>query len=970
MSKKVPGYWITLFGHQLAMRQYGQDHEADVLAIFRRAAKWVAKNPTDEEAYYDLMSNGYFCPGGRVLAGAGTQHGNVLNCFVQAPTKYYPTTLNGVMELAKKLALVTKVGGGNGTSLDQFIPKDHTVIDNGYEDLAYMNAIAIHEDHPNAHDVLIGLTQDPKWPDNPVRVERGYKRSYVFTYNSEEIITEFPERPEFQGADLYEGLHRLALEAGADRPEMIQVGDSIEEIMNAALDMCTLQEEGVFTCVDLSDLRPEDSVILGSGGTSSGPQAFSVEIYDNFTIWMDRGGYHSGAVDTLRYVMAPTLRCIRQGGTRRGAGMATISVHHPEVLNFMTAKDKDRQEAEGDISTYNISIKATRAFLEAYPENEYIEITDPQLDVPTYLVSVPGKYDVDELMQNGIVEYTERGGTQGHKISARWLMQEIADHAMKFAEPGFMFIDTINDNSASDKKIQSTNPCGEVPLTEGESCDLGAIVLSRYVDVNSSSFDTERFVRDIHTCVKFLDDVLDVNVYALEDNREAAMKYRRLGLGLMGVADTLAALEMEYGSPEALIFLEEIGTIMANESHAASVKLGLERGIPEGCLTVGRRNIATLTVAPTGTTSNLMACSGGIEPFFALSYERRVGGEKVKLIEPVVRDIFNREGYDLTDGEIAALFSKTGTEIDLIDTEYEHLARLMPTSNNIHWSKHVRTQAAVQRGFDTGGLKIGNAISKTINLPRGSTREDVLDAYLLAYEEGCKGITVYVDGSYEDQVLSTSGNVSDTPEPESTDLWSVDNGITPTVDTEELGTSDSTRYLRPTRLYGYTESVKLSDSNGEQQTYLTTVNFDEHTHKPIEVIVVAGKGGSRSHGEAEAIGRLISLSLQSGVTPEDISRSLSGIDAGIFGATGKKFVKSPADLVGSIIGQAGTLDPSSSKETHPSGVLQTGERDTTVHLRGDSGGRRSDACPSCDDGVLIRAEGCLQCEQCGYSKCG
>lgn len=418
----------------------------------------------------------------------------------------------------------------------------------------------------------------------------------------------------------------------------------------------------------------------------------------------------------------------------------------------------------------------------------------------------------------------------------------------------------------------------------------------------------------------------------------------------MGVADALAAMEMEYGSPEALEFLETIARLMAEESHQASIKLGLERGIPEGCVDVGRRNIAVLTVAPTGTTSNIMSCSGGIEPFFALKYTRRVGGEKVDLVEPVVRDVFYREGYELSDEELAALFTKTGTEVDLEGTEYEYLIPLLRTSNNINWEKHVLTQAAIQRGFDFGDLKIGNAISKTINLPRGSTPDDVLKAYRLAHREGCKGITVYVDGSYENQVLSTGtteatpANPVHAPDDESIDLWNNSDGVDSRIGSTEIPLPPQ-GYVRPTRLYGYTDRVRLSDSSGDEQTYLTTVNLDAQTNQPIEVIVVAGKGGSRSHGEAEAIGRLVSLGLQSGVEPEKICNSLSGIDSGLFGSYDKSFVKSPADLVGTILRSSINVEEPAREEF------------------------RGKRCPECG-GDFTRKEGCLQCEECGFSKCG
>src|SRR5690606_21325081 len=281
--------------------------------------------------------------------------------------------------------------------------------------------------------------------------------------------------------------------------ETIAVPDSVEGIWDSAGSAAMGLLAGRDVLVDLSGLRPVGSPVRGSGGTSSGPASFAVEIFDSFAVWAGLGGAdHAGPVATLRYIFAPTLRAIRQGGTRRGAGMATLGITHPDVHDFITAKDLEREQAEGDISTFNISVLVTDAFMQA-------------------------------------AQQSDRGG----------VLWEIARHAWSTGEPGLIYIDRINEHNpmrASMGDILSTNPCGEIPLYPGEPCDLGAMNLAAYVHRAGSGlqgFDFDTFTTDVKTCVRFLDNVLDVNRFALEDNREMSMKLRRLGLGVMGMADAL-----------------------------------------------------------------------------------------------------------------------------------------------------------------------------------------------------------------------------------------------------------------------------------------------------------------------------------------------------------------------------------------------------------------------------------------------
>src|SRR5690606_21299018 len=372
--------------------------------------------------------------------------------------------------LATKLALVTKVGGGNGVNLDPLAPKRRFT---GPVGRLFLTIDPGHADYEKVRDgTFLDLVRGEY-------VTRGYRAAT------------FVER------------------AGASATRVRLVGDSVDDIWRSAADMVTGLLAGEDVLVDLSGLRAEGSPVAGSGGSSSGPSSFAVEVFDNFAIWASLGGARfAGPVATLRYVFAPTLRAIRQGGTRRGAGMATLSITHPDIDDFVTAKDLDREQAEGDISTFNISVLVSDAFMER-----------------------------------------ARNERQGK-------LWEIAQHAWATGEPGLIYIDRINEHNpmrAALGDILSTNPCGEIPLYPGEPCDLGALNLAAYVKERGkglSGYDFDAFAEDVATCVRFLDNVLDVNRFALEDNRDMSMKLRRLGLGVMGLADALILMGYAYDSDE------------------------------------------------------------------------------------------------------------------------------------------------------------------------------------------------------------------------------------------------------------------------------------------------------------------------------------------------------------------------------------------------------------------------------------
>ncbi|MFO7544643.1 MAG: adenosylcobalamin-dependent ribonucleoside-diphosphate reductase [Trueperaceae bacterium] len=972
----------------IARRQYFQEGDASVHDMFRRVAAWVASPEGAErrdqvtQRFYDLMMGQRFCPGGRVLAGAATSHGNVLNCFVQDGRPEQPGSDGWVLLLATKLALVTKVGGGNGLNLDPIAPK------RAFDGRIGRVFLTIDASHPDYQKVRTGTFLDLVRGE---MVTRGYR------------AVQFVERNEAPSGVMVR-----------------RVADSVDDIWLAGGDMVRGLLGGEDVLVDLSDLRAEGTPVNGSGGTSSGPSSFAVEVYDNFAVWAALGGAeYAGPIATLRYIFAPTLRAIRQGGTRRGAGMATLSITHPDVHDFITAKDLEREQSEGDISTFNISVLVTDAFMQA--------------------------------------------SQQSDRNSVLW---EIARHAWATGEPGLIYIDRINEHNAmraSMGDILSTNPCGEIPLYPGEPCDLGAMNLAAYVHHAGhglQGFDFDTFTADVKTCVRFLDNVLDVNRFALADNREMSMKLRRLGLGVMGMADALIRMGYGYDSEEGRAAVDAMISALRDAATEASEELAQERGafplVGESELEVPRRNVAVLTVAPTGTTSMLMGVSSGVEPVFAPFVYRKIGTEYHALIHPLFQELldkhepdpdYTKDGawdWDKVVGEVQANHGSV-QGLDFVPAAVRDVLRC---AHDIAPVDHVKMQGVVQRAFD-GGKKVANSISKTINLPNHATVSDVYDAYALAFATSCKGITVYRDGSREFQVLSTSSEKKDGKQAEkaaeqpaavaaASDAVAVSAAAGAAGDAAQAGgltgqsqggvgaTSASDVFLgsgangtghhghaahvagpdadgaasaetgadgapaprgddsaspghaaqaagahaasaqaaggqpsrngqaqrgdydrlpgeplfdRPVRLSGFTDAVKLMMPTGEKRGFYVTVNKQDGL--PSEVFIVSGKGGDEANADSEALGRVVSIALQYGVPAEALVKTLRGINGGMYGTYHGRMVASKADLLAVALETAGVDN-----------VLNRGK-----------------ACPDC--GAPLRfEEGCQKCESCGYSKCG
>lgn len=876
----------------IARRQYFLPEEETIQQVFRRVAAWVASaEPPDSRAeaaerFFDLMVQQRFCPGGRILAGAATAHGNMLNCFVQDGSPEQEGSDAWVLHLALKLALVTKVGGGNGLNLDPIPPK------RAFDGPCGRLFLTGDEDHPDLERIRSGTFLDLSKGEV---IGRGYRRAvFLDTAAASHTATVF------ETASPVKRTAEVPADPDGTTPSILhrRVADSVEDIWLAAADMVQAMLRGQDVVIDLSDLRPEGAEVRGSGGSSSGPASFAVEVFDSFAVWASLGGAaHAGPVATLRYVFGPTLRAIRQGGTRRGAGMATLSAEHPDLPDFITAKELERERDEGDISTFNISVLAG-----------------------------------DDFMRGA------RGGADP--------LREIASLAWATGEPGLIFIDRINQHNpmrAALGDIRSTNPCGEAILYPGEPCDLGAINLATYVatpGLGLAGFDFRAFRQDTASCVRFLDDVLDVNVFALADNREMSMKLRRLGLGLMGLADALIRMGYAYDSEAGRAAVDEIVTAMREAALEASEALAGERGafplFADSDLSSPRRNVAILTVAPTGTTSMLMGVSSGVEPVFAPFVHRRIGSEFHALVHPLFKELLesHRPAPGLDAGghwdwqKVVAMVQANHGSVQGLAFVPEQVRAVFRCAHDIDAEDHVRMQATVQRAFDAGE-RLANAISKTINLRGDATVDDVERAYMLAFESGCKGITVYRDGSRQFQVLSTAAADGQTTANEI--------HAAPTASSRAGGPGKATP--RPLRLSGFTDQVKLTLPNGDKRGFFVTVN--QQGGLPAEVFIVSGKAGDEANADSEALGRVVSIALQHGVPAEALVKTLRGINGGMFGSYHGRMVASKADLLAVALETAGAEN-----------VLENGK-----------------ACPDCG-GPLRYEEGCHSCGSCGYSKCG
>ncbi|MBZ0186082.1 MAG: adenosylcobalamin-dependent ribonucleoside-diphosphate reductase [Candidatus Obscuribacterales bacterium] len=492
---------------------------------------------------------------------------------------------------------------------------------------------------------------------------------------------------------------------------VLPVPDNLEGIFETCKHAALIHKTGGGTGFSFSRLRPANDPVASSIGVASGPVSF-MSVYDAAT------------------------EAIRQGGTRRGANMGILRVDHPDIEAFICCKaDTDK------LNNFNISVAVTDRFMEALEKDE-----DYDLVHPVSKVSIS-------------------------RISARYIFDLIVKNAHATGEPGVVFLDRINQSDpvlsgydtegniiAGTEEIEATNPCGEQPLGPGDACNLGSINLSLFVDQEKRSFKWDELKKTIHTSVRFLDNVIEINNYPLPFIASATLNNRRIGLGVMGWAEALILLGIAYNSQQAIDQADECMSFFQKEAHQASLALGVERGVfpnwrfsiwgsgePSVKGQAPMRNATVTTIAPTGTISIIAGTSSGIEPLFAVSYVRRVlGGEELIEVNPLFEEIARQRGFysEALMKEIA----EVGT-LSSIDSVPADIRRLFVSSHEIDYRWHIEMQAAFQRHTD-------NAVSKTINFPGQASIEEVESAYRLAWKLGLKGITVYRDTSRASQVLN------------------------------------------------------------------------------------------------------------------------------------------------------------------------------------------------------------------------
>jgi ribonucleoside-diphosphate reductase alpha chain len=617
------------------------------------------------------------------------------------------------------------------------------------------------------------------------------------------------------------------------------------------------------------------------------------------------GGRASGPVSFLRVFNSAT-EAVKQGGTRRGANMGILRVDHPDILEFIDCK------LDGGITNFNISVAITDGFMEALARGEDYDLVNPHNQVVT------------------------------ERLSAREVFERMVRAAWRTGDPGMVFIDRINASPANPTPrlgvVEATNPCGEQPLLPNEACNLGSLNVSRFARRNENgewSVDWDEMERVIRLSVRFLDDVIEMNPYPLPVIDETVKSNRRIGLGIMGWADLLFILGIPYDSQEAIDLADRLMAFVKEKSHDQCARLAEERGpFPNWTDSIYRdvrpmRNSTVTTIAPTGTISMIAGCSSGIEPIFALAFQHRVKNPDGERVLTFVNETFERIAKerglysDALKEEIARRGSLHG-----IPGVPEEAARVFKTSHEIGYEWHVRHQAAFQRYTDNG-------VSKTINLPNEATEDDVASAYRLAWQLGCLGITVFRDGCKGEQVLNI-GVKDKAPAP------------------APAAAGPSVVKPRPHSLSGRTYRAETPIG-----TAFITVN-ETDDREPFEVFVQVGKGGSDTMAVAEALGRLISLTLRlpSPMSPqrrlEEVISQLSRIGGAQPLGFGKgKVLSLPDALARTLAEHTGQLKPSG---------------DGPPLARGEQR-RIGDLCKECGQATFVYEEGCKKCLSCGYNEC-
>jgi ribonucleoside-diphosphate reductase alpha chain len=690
---------------------------------------------------------------------------------------------------------------------------------------------------------------------------------------------------------------------------VLPVGDSMDSIFEAVKNTALIHKTGGGTGFSFSRIRPRDDVVLSTKGVSSGPISF-------MTVF-------NAATET-----------IKQGGTRRGANMAILRVDHPDIMDFISCKEDNEK-----LTNFNISVGITEKFMQAVEYDQEYDLVNPR------------------------TKKVQR------RLRAKEVFDRIVEHAWLNGEPGIVFLDRLNKDNPTPNMgdIESTNPCGEQPLLPYESCNLGSINLSLMVqgDEGSKEVDWERLDRVVRSAVHFLDNVIDVNAYPLPEIEKMTKGNRKIGLGVMGFADMLAQLRIPYDSERGVDIAEKVMHFIQDQGRKASVELAETRGVFPNFKGSRYdvydgprlRNATVTTIAPTGSISIIGDASPGVEPYFALAFTRNVlENEKLVSVNKYFEELARTEGFYSEDlmGEIA----KHGSVKDNEEVP-TWVQRIFSTAHDITPEWHVKMQAAFQKFTD-------NAVSKTVNFPNKASTEDVDRVYMLAYHSGCKGVTIYRDGSRDAQVISTGKTAQIQAEARA--------AMAPQA---ELDVRQRSPRKRPVVTMGSTERMRT----GCGYLYVT-INEDEDGL--CELFTQMGKGGGCAASNSEAVARLCSLAFRSGVDSHSIIKQLKGIRCPSPAMDTGGVIRSCSDAVAKALeryierredrlrreaeekaieaevdrGMAELVDKLSTQATVT----------TTIEPPRDYDGN----CPECPDcGSLVEySEGCIVCRSCGYSKCG
>ncbi len=728
---------------------------------------------------------------------------------------------------------------------------------------------------------------------------------------------------------------------------VLPVADALSNGQNGIYDtlraMALIHQSGGGTGFSFSRLRGQGSMVRSTTGVASGPVSF-MKLYDAST------------------------DAVKQGGTRRGANMGILRVDHPDIMDFITCKEDLTQ-----VTNFNISVAVTDAFMQAVHEGTSYDLIDPS-----------------------------SGNTVG-QLEARAVWDKMIEGAWRTGEPGCFFIDEANRYNPVPHlgSYEATNPCGEQPLLAYDVCNLGSINVGYYA--KGGKMDWEALRRDIHLSTHFLDNIIDVNKYPLPEIDQLSKRIRRIGLGVMGFADALVRLGIPYDSEQGIEFGRQLMQFVDTEAKNESERLAHARGpFPEWArsiwgpdATAARnalgerirpmqmlRNCNVTTVAPTGTISIIAGCSSGIEPLFAVAFMRNQAGVLMPDINEDFVAVAKREGW-YSDALMERIAAQGHIHLPEVPERWQ---RVFVTAHDITPEWHVRMQAAYQDYTDS-------AISKTTNFPNAASMADVRAIYELAYELRCKGVTVYRDGSRDNQVLSTGATAKATAErkgvsddvkraladlrgelaEKDVELETLRKSL---YDSESENLNRRAKRARPDRLRS--TSIRKDTPLGTMYVHIS----EDELGQPFEVFISLGKAGGSATADAEAMGRLISLALRSGIPLMEIHRQLRGISSDRAVGLGPNKVLSVPDAVGAAlyewhqdkqgVQQELIRDPREAGQAPKSEQITvvTSSGAEQMNMRFDDGAQAFiGTCPDCGS-QLEYAEGCVKCHVCGFSECG